>query len=113
MNIGTPTFSSFLHGIIALVLSGLVWAGAEYVHPTIAFVLAGPIFFYGREMTSYQFKREARGVGKANKLILRDLSPVSWARGGQSDGFWDFVIPLAMCAVGGGTILLLHLLGIL
>ncbi len=64
-------------------------------------------------MTSYQFKREARGDGKANKLQLKDLNPVTWARGGQSDGTWDFAIPVVMCVAGGGTILLLNLLGIL
>ncbi len=101
MNIGTPTFSSFLHGAIAIVIAGIAWAigwlGVEW-----AAALCGIMFFYGREMKEYQRKREQGGDGKHNVLKLKDLNPLVWARRGQSDGFWDFAIPAACCILAAG-----------
>lgn len=98
--IGKPTLSSFLHGLIALVVSAAVYFPGLILSEAWSYAAAGTIFFYAREMTSYQYKREARGDGKANRLQLKDLNPVTWARDGQSDGFWDFAIPAVACVAG-------------
>ena len=97
--LGAPTFSSFLHVLVAFAFSLPTWAAVAYIDIACAFALGGPLFFYGKEMKEYQRRRELLGDGKHNKLKLKDLNPVVWARSGKSDAFWDFMLPVIGCVL--------------
>lgn len=95
------SISSLLHAGIALVFSGIAYLSIRYGVLEASVLFAGPLFFWGREMTAYQKWREKQGDGKDNVLQLKDLNPLNYDKDGRGDGFLDLLYPVVSCVLLG------------